>query len=86
MGGGKDFDGQRAHTPEQQTALNQYSDRFRDYCNQGDPMCAVGSTPISAYAHLGYFVEHKDEVAEWVAGKAVESNDKVSSSSAKVFI
>jgi hypothetical protein len=79
MGGGKDFDGQRARTPDEQTALNQYSDRFRDYCNQGDPMCAVGSTPVSVYAHLSYFVEHGEEVAEWVAGKVAQSNDKVSS-------
>lgn len=33
-------------------------------------MCAVGSDPVDVMAHLDYFLEHNDEVAKWVAGKA----------------
>jgi hypothetical protein len=85
MGGGKNFDGLLARTPDEQSALNQYSDRFRDYCTLGDPICAAGSAPISAYAHLGYFLEHGEEVAGWVAEKAAESKDKASNSPDRVL-
>jgi hypothetical protein len=79
IGPTKDFDGKRAHTPSQLAALNKYSDRLRDYCHQGDPMCAVGSEPVNVYNHLDYFLEHNEEVVAWVAEKAKgESGGQVS--------
>ena len=78
IGDGKNFDGRRARTPSQLAALNKYSDRLRDYCHYGDPMCAVGSTPADVYVHLDYFLEHNEEVVSWVAEKAKANNGKVS--------
>jgi hypothetical protein len=70
IGDGVSFDGQRARTSSQLAALNKYSDRLRDYCHYGDPMCAVGSNPADVYAHLDYFLEHNEEVVPWIVGKA----------------
>lgn len=70
VGDGKDFDGRRARTPEQLSALQKYSDVLLDYCHFGDPMCAVGSTPESVEAHLDYFVEHNAEVITYMVGMA----------------
>jgi hypothetical protein len=81
MSDGMNFDGQRARTPDELKALNQYSGRFRDYCNYGDPMCAVGSTPVSIDAHLNYFLKYSEEVAKWIAEKATANNEKVSNDS-----
>jgi hypothetical protein len=78
IGDGVSFDGQRARTTEQLEALNKYSDRLRDYCHKGDPMCAVGSTPVNVYVHLNYFLEHNEEVVSWVAEKAKSSSGQVS--------
>jgi hypothetical protein len=79
IGPTKDFDGKRAHTPSQLANLNKYSDRLRDYCHQGDPMCAVGSEPVNVYNHLDYFLEHNEEVVLWVVEKAkAESGGQVS--------
>jgi hypothetical protein len=74
LAGGVDYDGQRARTPSQLEALNKYSDRLRDYCHYGDPMCAVGSTPANVYVHLDYFLERNQEVVQWIVGKAKSSS------------
>jgi hypothetical protein len=81
MSEGKDYDGMRARTPEQLAALAKYSDRLRDYCHHGDPICAVGSTPVVVMAHLNYFEKHNDEVATWVTEKATGSSQRVSDNS-----
>lgn len=70
VGEGVNYDGRRARTPEQLSALQKYSSVFLDYCHYGDPMCAVGSEPANTTAHLDYFLEHNEEVSQWVAGKA----------------
>jgi hypothetical protein len=70
VGEGVNYDGRRARTPEQLSALQKYSSVFLDYCHYGDPMCAVGSEPADVYAHLDYFLEHNEEVSKWIAGKA----------------
>ena len=70
VGEGVNYNGQRARTTKQLEALNTYSSVFLDYCHYGDPMCAVGSEPANVTAHLDYFLEHNDEVAKWIAGKA----------------
>ncbi|KAH8711922.1 Alpha/Beta hydrolase protein [Phaeosphaeriaceae sp. PMI808] len=67
IGDGVNFDGRRARTPSQLTALNKFSNVLRDYCHHGDPMCAVGSQPESTWAHLDYFLAHNEEVVAWVA-------------------
>jgi len=37
-------------------------------------MCAVGSEPVNVYNHLDYFLEHNEEVVEWVAQMAKASS------------
>jgi hypothetical protein len=78
IGDGKRFDGTRARTPEQLAALDNYSDRLRDYCHFGDPICAVGSQPVVVNQHLDYFILHNEEVVSWVTEKAKASTQKVS--------
>jgi acetylxylan esterase len=78
IGDGKPFDGTRARTTEQLAALNKYSDRLRDYCHFGDPICAVGSTPVQVSQHLDYFIMHNEEVLKWVTEKAKGTSEKVS--------
>ena len=80
VGGGKDFDGRRARTPEQLSALNEYADQLLDYCHYGDNMCAVGSEPADAQNHLDYFIEHNEEAVKWVVQMA-KADGKVSSGS-----
>lgn len=70
FGDGKDFDGRRARTPAQLSALSKYANVLRDYCHYGDPMCAVGSEPANVWVHLDYFLGHNEEVIPWVVGKA----------------
>jgi hypothetical protein len=77
VSGGEKYDGMRARTPEQLTALSKYSDRLRDYCHPGDPICAVGSTPVVVMEHLNYFEKHNQEVVAWVTEKATASSEKV---------
>jgi hypothetical protein len=78
MSGGEEYDGMRARTPEQLAALSKYSDRLRDYCHFGDPICAVGSEPVEVMAHLNYFEQHNEEVAAWVAEKAMGTVSAIS--------
>ncbi|KAL5114613.1 hypothetical protein ACEQ8H_007518 [Pleosporales sp. CAS-2024a] len=77
VGDGKPFDGTRARTPAQLAALNAYSDRLREYCHFGDPICAVGSQPVDVKQHLDYFLLHNDEVIAWVTEKAKASTNEV---------
>lgn len=85
IGDGKSFDGTRARTTEQLSALNKYSDRLRDYCHHGDPICAVGSEPVDVAQHLDYFILHNEEVVKWVTEKAKSSSQEVSTSSSTVL-
>jgi cobalamin biosynthesis Mg chelatase CobN len=78
VGEGKDYDGKRARTPEQMKALSKYSDRLRDYCHSGDPICAPESSPIDVKTHLNYFEKHNEEVLAWVVNKATGKSEKVS--------
>ncbi|KAF2847476.1 carbohydrate esterase family 5 protein [Plenodomus tracheiphilus IPT5] len=78
VGDGKPFDGRRARTPEQLSALEKYSDVFLDYCHYGDPMCAVGSTPESVEHHLNYFIQHNEEVTKWFVDMAKANKGTVS--------
>lgn len=78
IGDGKPFDGRRARTPEQLSALAKYSDVLLDYCHHGDPICAVGSTPESVEHHLDYFIQHNEEVTKWVVGMAKANQGTVS--------
>jgi hypothetical protein len=61
-------------------ALSKFSDRLRDYCHSGDPICAVGSLPVSVDNHLNYFEEHNAEVLAWVVNKAMGKAETVSTS------
>jgi hypothetical protein len=68
-------------------ALSKFSNRLQDYCHFGDPICAVGSTPVSVAAHLDYFEKHNAEVLEWVVNKAmgkVSASTSVAAKSAAV--
>jgi hypothetical protein len=86
VGGGKDYDGTRARTPEQLKGLNQYADILLDYCHYGDPICAVGSEPQDVKEHLNYFLQHNTQVTQWVAAMAKVSTGDVSAKPSKPVI
>ncbi|KAF1969481.1 alpha/beta-hydrolase, partial [Bimuria novae-zelandiae CBS 107.79] len=66
----QDFDGTAVRTPEQLAGLAPYKDILREYCNNGDSICAPDSEPTEVKNHLSYFEKYQDEVADWVIGLA----------------
>lgn len=79
IGDGKPFDGRRARTETQLSALQKYSSVLLDYCHYGDPMCAVGSEPPNVYVHLDYFFQHNEEVIKYLSSVAKAATGQVSS-------
>jgi hypothetical protein len=67
-------------------ALSKYSDRLRDYCHSGDPVCAVGSTPVTIPNHLNYFEKHNEEVLAWVVSKATGKSEQSSDDSSSTSV
>jgi acetylxylan esterase len=64
--GGSDFNGTSPRSEAHLVGLEPYSDILRDYCNFGDPICAVGSKPQDVAQHLNYFKLYVEDAAEWV--------------------
>ena len=64
--GGLDFNGTNPRSEAHLAGLKPYSDILRDYCNFGDPVCAVGSKPKDVAQHLNYFQLYVEDAAEWV--------------------
>jgi hypothetical protein len=71
IGRGSSFPGNQARTPSQLASLNAYSDILADWCNFGDPVCAVGSEPVNITAHWSYYEEYSDVAAKWIVATAL---------------
>lgn len=74
--GGEDFNGTMPRSEEQLAGLKQYASILRDYCNNGDYVCAKGSQPEALENHLNYFDLYNEEAAEWIVGTAKKSVEK----------
>lgn len=68
VGSGSSRDGQHPRNEEMLRQLGRWADRFRDYCEANDPLCAQGGDPAS---HRDYFVKEKwrQMAAEFVASR-----------------
>jgi acetylxylan esterase len=68
--GGRNYTGTAPRSSEQLAGLGPYADILRDYCNQGDPICAVGSQPVDVGQHLDYFTFYNGEAADFIVRTA----------------
>ncbi|KAH8846329.1 hypothetical protein MCOR03_004154 [Pyricularia oryzae] len=68
VGSGSSRDGQHPRNKEMLRQLGRWADRFRDYCEANDPLCAQGGDPAS---HRDYFMkeEWRQMAAEFVASR-----------------
>ncbi|TLD15138.1 hypothetical protein PspLS_10594 [Pyricularia sp. CBS 133598] len=68
VGSGSSRDGQHPRHDEMLAQLGRWADRFRDYCELNDPLCAQGGDPAS---HRDYFTkeEWRQMAAEFVASR-----------------
>ncbi|KAI6272697.1 hypothetical protein MCOR27_002182 [Pyricularia oryzae] len=68
VGSGSSHNGQHPRNEEMLRQLGRWADRFRDYCEANDPLCAQGGDPAS---HRDYFVkdEWRQMAAEFVASR-----------------
>jgi hypothetical protein len=71
--GGTNFNGTSPRSEAHLAGLQPYSEILREYCNFGDPICAVGSVPQDVAQHLNYFKLYVEDAAEWVV-ETVEGN------------
>jgi acetylxylan esterase len=71
--GGTNFNGTSPRSEAHLAGLQPYSEILREYCNFGDPICAVGSMPQDVAQHLNYFKLYVEDAAEWVV-ETVEGN------------
>ncbi|KAF2732647.1 alpha/beta-hydrolase [Polyplosphaeria fusca] len=76
VGGGRDFNGTAVRSERALDGLDQYSDILRTWCNEGDPICAVGSEPMDVANHLNYFERYNDEASQWI----IETAEKTAQS------
>jgi hypothetical protein len=56
-------------------ALNAYSDVLRDWCDQGDGICAFGAEPYSETIHLSYYDLYSSDAGAWVKSVAGLTDD-----------
>lgn len=70
--GGKDYNGTDPRNGTQLDGLNAFADKglLREWCNIGDPICAVGSSPVDVEQHLNYFKLYDQEAAQWLVRTA----------------
>ncbi|KAF2115964.1 Alpha/Beta hydrolase protein, partial [Lophiotrema nucula] len=70
--GGAKYNGTSPRTDEHLLGLDQFANDgiIRDYCNNGDFVCARDSTPEDLNQHLNYFDLYTEEAAEWVVNTA----------------
>ncbi|KAH7115086.1 Alpha/Beta hydrolase protein [Dendryphion nanum] len=85
IGGGRAFNGTAARPQRYQNNLAAFAAAgvLREYCNEGDPICAVGSTPSDMSNHLSYFERYTNESVKWVV-ETVQKNSAKASASASV--
>lgn len=74
LGGGRAFNGTAPRPQRFQNNLQTYADAglLREYCNEGDPICAIGSEPSSMNNHLSYFEKYTTEAVNWTIATARE--------------
>ncbi|KAL8377412.1 hypothetical protein RB595_008201 [Gaeumannomyces hyphopodioides] len=72
VGGASHLDGVRARTGEHLEGLRQYASITRDYCNSGDPICAVETEDAEGKHHWNYFELYTNETTEWLASTALK--------------
>lgn len=72
LGGGRNFNGTAARPAKYQNNLSTYANLglIREYCNEGDPICAIGSEPSAMSNHLSYFDKYTDEAVKWAVATA----------------
>ncbi|TLD24363.1 hypothetical protein PspLS_06894 [Pyricularia sp. CBS 133598] len=80
FGPGANFPGVRPREGDQLKNLKVYEDRYRDWCNSNDPICAVGDKPVIVANHLNYFQVFAEEAATWLAETAVKNSKQKSGS------
>jgi hypothetical protein len=71
IGLGSSHPGNAARTPSQLSSLNAYASILADWCNFGDPVCAVGSEPVNITAHWSYYEEYSNVAAKWIVATAL---------------
>lgn len=76
---GRNYTGTSPRSSSQIAGLEPYTDILRDYCNFGDPICAIGSEPADVGQHMNYFELYDEEAADFVVrsaqGEKVEIHD-----------
>jgi acetylxylan esterase len=83
VGGGRDFNGTGLRSQKSLNSLMQYAkaELLRTWCNEGDPICAVGSEPQKMENHLNYFERFNNEAAQWIIETAQRNNASQSEAS-----
>lgn len=76
VGGASNLDGVGARTGEHLEGLRQYANITRDYCNSGDPICAVETEDAEGKNHWNYFEIYTNETADWLASTARKERAK----------
>ncbi|PVH94572.1 carbohydrate esterase family 5 protein [Periconia macrospinosa] len=92
--GGQNYNGSAPRTGDFVTNLAKFTSVLREYCNEGDPICAPSSNDIDTEKHLNYFRLYDDEASEWIVKQAranpggsagVNGSAEESAKSSKIF-
>ncbi|KIV92109.1 hypothetical protein PV10_06575 [Exophiala mesophila] len=75
IGRGYAFDGVAGRHGQQLSDLHKYEDVVAEWCNEGDPVCAVGSEPVNITAHWSYYDEYSEVASRWVVAIALGHTD-----------
>lgn len=75
IGRGLTFDGVSGRQGQQLSDFHKYEDVIAEWCNAGDPVCAVGSEPINITAHWSYYDEYSEVASRWVVAIALGHTD-----------
>lgn len=81
--GGENYDGETERDAKQLAALNKYASVMREYCQEGDPICAPESAfkdyatnkehfDIAQKTHLSYFEKYNDDAAKFIVARATK--------------
>lgn len=68
--GGQNHNGSAPRLGHLATDLAKYTPVLREYCNEGDPICAPDSKDIDVEKHLSYFKLYNDEASAWIVKQA----------------
>lgn len=66
--GGAGIDGVYPRSDELLKGLNSFASVLRDWCEEGDPVCAFGGgrKTYNVQMHLNYFNRYSGDAADWV--------------------